>query len=243
MNNASIVGLLAILAISLLSGCSENVDSKDIRTSGIYAAMNLSSTADNKNDIDVVLLVGGKYSNTYVDLTAGDILTATLNSSETIRLARQKESNGKVYYTGGFLGSVAGAENSIIRVSLERPSPDVSALNSTVTLPSAPSGIMADKTSFSRSQDNITLTWNRSQSENPLTMTYEGDCIRSGGSTVPDNGLYTINAGTITDQNEENCKVNFTFYREINGSLDIKFGEGGYIKAKQSRSYSLVSSR
>ena len=238
-----IIVLMSLLSVVLLTGCAEDVDSEDIRTSGIYAGMDLNATAADLLNIDVYLLVGGKDSNTYVSLTNGDKLTATMNDSETITLSKTEKSDKEIHYVGAFNSNVAGAENSTFKISFERTSADTSALNSVVTLPAAPSGITSDKQSFNRSTENITLTWNNSNTDNNLSLAYDGDCIEGDNFAIVDNGAYTINAGTIKDSNQNNCQLTFTFSRTVNGTLDPAFGEGGYIKAKQSRSYSVTSTR
>ncbi len=230
------------ISLFFISGCSENADSEDIRTSGIYAGMDIDATADNLVDIEVFLKVGGSGSNTYVNLTSGDTLSATLNDSVSTQLTKHEESGGKVIYLGSFVSSDAGVENSTIKISFERTSSDTSAPNSVVILPAAPSELTTDKNSFDRSDENISLTWNALNTDNNLSLKYEGDCVINGSKTVVDNGLFTFNAGTIKNSSMQNCDVEFILSRTVNGTLDSAFGEGGYIRAKQGRSISVISS-
>ena len=230
-----------LLSLVLLNGCSEDVDSEDIRTSGIYAAMDLEATADNHTGIQVALKVGGSNSNTYLNLTAGDTLTATLNDSEETTLSKVEDSSGEINYTGAFSSASAGTENSIIKIAFNRNSADTSAPNSLVTLPAAPSGLTTDKTNFNRGTESVILTWDASNTSSNMSLDYEGSCISDGSATVVDNGIYTINAGTIKDSSQQSCSVTFTLSRSVSGTLDPAFGEGGYIRAKQSRSISVTS--
>jgi len=241
MQRQIIIFFFLIVVLFHLTACSEDADSEDIRTSGIYAGMDVVATADDNVNIEVFLKVGGSGSNTYLNLTSGDKLTAILNDSESLTLTKHEESDGDIFYVGSFTSSVAGAENSVIKILFERSANDVSALDSVVTLPAAPSGLIADKNSFQRSTENLNLSWDTVDSSNDLLLKYEGDCIQNGSVSIVDNGSYTINAGTINDSNTQNCSVTFSLSRTVDGVLDTDFGEGGYLRAKQTRSIAVVS--
>lgn len=238
-----VVMIPLIISTVFLSACSEDVDSEDIRTSGIYAGMDVTASADEVVQIAVFLKAGGSDSNTYINLTSADNLTAVLNNNETITLSKIEKSRKEYYYTGTFSSDVAGAENSVIKILFERSNADVSALDSVVTLPAAPSGLASDKNLFQRSNENISLSWNSSNTAGKLRLTYSGSCIRDGSFDVVDNGSYTFNADALKSGTStlNSCPVNFSLSRTVSGSLDTDFGEGGYLKATQIRTISVNS--
>jgi len=234
-----------IASLTFLSGCSEDTDSEDIETSGIYAAMNIDVDSDTQSTIDVELRVGGSGSRTYVNLTSGDTLTATLNDSETITLSKKSVAlDDKISYRGTFTGTTAGTENSIIKVSFNRPS-KTSAPNSNITIPAPITEFTSDVNTFDRSQDSLVLSWDAAGNNDDLKLTYQGGCIIDGSNTVVDTGSYTINAGTIKNalvlDPAESCSIDFYISRATTGEIDPAYGEGGYIKIRQIRSIAVTS--
>lgn len=245
IKNLTIINLLFLSCF--LSGCSEDADSEDIRTSGIYASMDIEVTSETKSNIEVHLKVGGSGSNTYLNLTSGDTLIATLNDSMSVTLSKEKDflDNDLISYKGSFSGDSAGAENSVINIAFNRPDDD-SAPNSSVTLPAPITGLSTSVSSFDRSTDNVSLSWDSINPSNSLELEVAGDCIFDKTINVADNGTYTINAGTLESNNidpdpPENCTVAFYLKRAANGTLDTAFGEGGYIRAKQIRKLQATS--
>src|SRR5947208_1063493 len=74
------------LTVSLLLGIAsgavgcQKVDSTDVRTSGVYAAFIVTEDPAAEATVDATLQVGGPLSNTYLELTGPDRLTAYLGS-------------------------------------------------------------------------------------------------------------------------------------------------------------------
>ena len=63
---------------SLALACSdESVESEDIRTTGIYPEIQVTATGNGSSLVRVRLKVGGSDSNTYLNLTGDDTLSAS----------------------------------------------------------------------------------------------------------------------------------------------------------------------
>ncbi len=70
----AVLGLVGLLAI----GCSkETTSSRNIKTGGIAALIDVYADSDTSAKVHVELRVGGSSSNTYVTLENGDELSAT----------------------------------------------------------------------------------------------------------------------------------------------------------------------
>ena len=218
--------------------------SEDIKTSGIRVEIEVTSSSENQAEIDVALLVGGSNSNTYINLSGGDKLTATLNDATTKDLNEETDllDSKKVTYNITFNNAGAGASNASYKVSLQRPT-ETDALNSTVNIPEAITGFIADKNTFSRSSEDLSLTWNGLNNGSNVELSYEGDCIFNDSVDTSDDGSYQINSGVIESNasSNQNCDITFTLTRQLSGSLDPNYGEGGYIRAYKTSSFDVSS--
>ena len=239
-----LLSFIIIIALPVLSACSEDADSEDIKTSGIRAEIDVTSNSDNHAEINVAMRVGGSNSNTYIKLSGGDKLTATLNSSTLKNLDEITDAldNKKVTYNVTFNDTNSGANNASYKVSLERPT-DTDALNSIVTVPDAATGFIADKNSFSRSTEDLSLTWDGLNDGSNVSLSYAGDCVRSDTVATTDDGSYQLNSGSIVSNSasNQNCDITFSLERQASGSLDSNFGEGGYIRAFKTTSIEVSS--
>jgi hypothetical protein len=222
------IGLWATLMLALGAvACSEDVDSTDVKTSGVYAEMSVVATGNGQSKLTVDLRVGGVSSNTHLDVKGTDSLTAT-DGTTTKTLSQ----SGNVY-TATFDVEAAGTQ---FTVNFNRPD-DKSAPNSSVTLPApfAVAGLVANST-VSRAQ-GFTATW--TASTDPMRWTLDGDCI------FPDSDSMSADAGQIaitpsnfdvTSGNEQTtCPAKFCLERTRTGTIDPAFGEGGVITATQQR--------
>jgi len=233
------LALSGILASLLLSGCSEDVNSEDIRTSGIWAGINVTSTSVDRAEVEVALKVGGGNSNTYINLTGGDTLTASINGGSPQKLgAYMPDALNPAYkiYTAYFYGSDAGLANSNFTIAFDRPN-DTNAPNSIVTIPATLANFThnAGTTSVSRAADAITFNWTPgSAGTKTLTLIIDGSCItRQTITGISDAaGTYTVNAPLLNKLGDTTSCVAIAEL-SINqlGTLDGAYGEGGYIKA------------
>ncbi len=224
-------------AASLLSACSEDINSSDVHTTGIYASMDVQATADNASTVTVVLKAGGANSNTYVDLTSGDTLVSTIDSANAKTLSRQKN-GGTISYVTNYSVANVGTENAHYNIAFNRDT-ETDAPASYIDLPAPVSNFTADKTSFSRATEQLTLTWDSVNTADSLALRATGDCIDTFSASTSDVGIYTVNAGALkSDGTPSSCDVAFTLSRSGTGTLDPVFvdGEGGKFTATQKRS-------
>ncbi len=146
--------LVVISAVLSITAC-ESVDSDDIRTSGLYANINVVANGDGNTRVKTRLTVGGVFSNTNLELEKGDQLVASASGGSSIIMREDKELLGGVEYKATLLFDT---ENPQINVAFNRPS-GISAPESYVVLP-APIVFVTPQVgqTFKRS-DNIKLSW------------------------------------------------------------------------------------
>jgi hypothetical protein len=126
---------------------------------------------------------------------------------------------------------------------------DVSAPMSTCTMPekftiTAP----ASSGTFSRGNDDIVVTYSGSGTQDPMTWSAGGDCVRGmvGGSVSNDSGAFTISKGALVPTNPSpqaptTCVAHVTLTRQRIGQLDSHYGSGGHITAEQVRTVTFNS--
>jgi hypothetical protein len=86
---------MIIAAVSLLAfGCTESVESNDVRTSGVYPEITVTGTGNGSSTVSVRLKVGGSDSNTFLDLTGDDKLQATVDDT-----TKTLDGSGNTYQT------------------------------------------------------------------------------------------------------------------------------------------------
>jgi hypothetical protein len=202
------------LLIALLSiGCGATTSSKNIRTAGVVALIDV--TADRKDNavVNTELVVGGASSNTSLVLDGGDTLYAQAGGER-----KQLMPVGGEEYEARF---TKGKE---FTVSFERDGDD-QAPNSKGTLPDSfeiTSSFGSD--AISRKDDSVTIEWSPSGTSSDVEIEIEGDCIhderyRVGG----DPGSYTIPKGEIRawkSKAEEDCNVVVEVKRTNRGDTD-----------------------
>jgi hypothetical protein len=236
------VASLATLVAATV-GCS-TIDSEDIETSGINAAMEVARTAEGSN-VSVSLSAG---TLNFVSLNNGDVLKASA-LGQTVELGENNVLNAISYF--GRLD--ANAQGDEVTVAFERTD-KTSAPASTVKLPAtveitAPAAGAA----FSRDTDDIVVEITGEESTDGLRLSWSGDCVDADGLDVPaDQTSVTINAGTIkkraqVDENDpdsepvaDSCTVAVRVERRVTGTLDGEF-KGGGISAVTSSSRDITS--
>ncbi len=233
---------LGLVGIALI-GCKEeeHVESVDIRTSGMYAAMDVVADGSGDTDVRVELRVGGD-DGTIVDLAEEDKLMVTVGDS-----VKTLNPSGDVYRA-----TVAGDEGGVeVKISFVRSDEDESALNSVVMLPERfeIEGAEFD-TNISRATGELVVTWEPSDVDVDMRWTLDTDneCMWDTEGDMNDSGSLTISGddfdstpsadGAVDDpeDNSEVCVATLCIYRDIRGQLDPEFdveNEGGYIRASQ----------
>ncbi len=238
MRAPTIFVLLSI--VGTLTGCIGSSDSEDIRTSGLYASIKVTASEDNRSEVSVRLRVGDSHSKTYLTLTGGDRLQATLNSSIIEHIDIKDGSR----YRGSFNTPGAGQENASYLISFTRPN-DTDAPSSTVSMPPTITGFTANpSSSFSRGTEVLTLTWNATAQNQKVSLGFSGDCITDTSLEANSStGIYAVNPLTLSSNTtpEENCAITITAKTSNTGTVDTAYGEGGVITATRTSLLSLTS--
>lgn len=226
--------------LGALGACAEDVDSVNVKTAGMYADFSVTARAGDQSEVRAAILIGGSGSNTYAELSAGDVLTAT-SGDETKTLTEESGSVGDVHI---YHATFAGAEDGqVFTVSFERAD-DESAPDSATALPE-PFAITAPLAGVDVSRaDALTVSWTPATSE-AVDIRLNGDCtIIQTHTSSTDTGSHTFPAGSIdTSASNEGatCDVELTVKTRAAGSIDPAFGEGGKFDAIQERTITFRS--
>jgi hypothetical protein len=223
---------LSLIALSAAACSKETTSSKNIKTGGIAALIDVYADSDTKATVHVELRVGGSSSNTYVDLEGPDKLVATADDQEQTLSPRD---------TGVYEGSFSGVgEDTQFTVTLDRGGDDTASDNSG-SLP-APFTLEKPAGMLSRKADALDISWSPASSDK-LKLEIDGDCIYGFDKGVPDTGAYTVEAGKLesTGSKPEACDLDVTATRSRDGSADAKFDPESWFRLHQRRHASFVS--
>lgn len=228
-------GVLGVFGLVILAlGCKESVESTDIRTTGIYPEITVEAEGNGSSTVTVKLKVGGSNSNTFLDLTGGDTLEATVEGeTKTLR-----ETSDEVY-SASFPVDAEGTE---FLIAFLRTEEDESAPASVVELP-APFELEVAPREASRATDDVELSWDPPGSGD-LDWDMSGECIRRQFDELPDDGTHVITADSIETSEldkDDSCTVTVQLERSQRGGIDEAFTEGGRIVAIQRRRGSFTS--
>jgi hypothetical protein len=224
-----------IAAFSLLAfGCTESVESNDVRTSGVYPEITVTATGNGSSTVSVRLKVGGDNSNTFLDLKGSDTLGATVDGD-----TKTLDGSGRTY-TATF---PTDAEDTEFSIAFLRGDGDDDAPASTVTMP-APFDLMLGATEAGRGADDVDVTWDPPVAGSQVSWKLSGECIKLDSGSTPDDGTYAIEAGSIEtfeSDMDKSCTATFEMTRSRSGSIDPAFTEGGSIVARHVRQQGFTS--
>lgn len=228
--------LWPVLSIAVVGlGC-ESVKSNDLKTSGLYAELEVDAPGTGKVNVKATLKLG-QGSLTYLDLTPTDSLTAAVGA--TTRAMSRESAFGTTWYQAGFDGDAAGTS---VRVSLTRQA-DTSAPESVVTMP-APFSFRSPVVNapFPRS-GGVTVMWDGSGEADAMKLTARGSCIQPVELQVTgDTGTQVIAPFVVSSGNDTStCSVSITLVRSRLGTVDPAYGKGGVFKATVSRALVISS--
>jgi hypothetical protein len=226
------VGVVAlVVSTGLAAGCKQEVESTDIRTTGVYPVVDVTADGSGTTRVLVKLKVGGPASNTFLELTGPDRLTATAGGT-----TKDMDSSGSVSYAATFPSDAAGP----IVIAFLRGSADISAPNTTVNLP-APFTLTLGATEVSRATGSLPVTWTPPGSAN-LDTSLTGSCIDIVLETIPDDGSETISGDRLhAHDSVDACTVTLSMSRNQSGQVDPAFTEGGSVTAHQTRAASFTT--
>lgn len=227
---------LAIGTAIFAFGCTETIDSQNLKTAGIAALIEAESTNGTSTRVVATLKTGGAQSNTYVDLSSGDAIFAAADGGEKVEMTA--ESSGVYQAEFG-----VGAADTEFVVSLEREADDP-APRSAGKLP-APFEIDPIATADVSRAEDLTITWTPAGgSGDEITIELDGNCVFIESFSVPDSGSYTIPAGELKPTNEEmpeTCVVDVEVRRTREGSADPIFDAESWVRLHQVRTDSFTS--
>ena len=236
-----------LMASSLLAtGCAQ-VDSEDLKTSGMYANIRVKAKDTTTAEVGVDLTAGSGGAASKVNLTQGDTLTAvaggqnqTLSQTYTVKLVND------LHYRTAFDFDGSG---EAFTIALQRDAGQ-SAPDSTVTLPAAFSITAPTEGASLSAGDTLTVTWDPPQQDRTLMLTVVATCATSDGprpvflhaDDAPDDGIENIAVDELINQATDNgrrrltgpCDGKLRLQRSNIGTLDPHFG-GGTIAALQVR--------
>ena len=164
-----------LLSASLSAGCKQEVESTDIRTTGVYPVIDVTAEGSGTSRVLVKLKVGGINSNTYLNLTGPDRLTATGGGA-----TKELDSSGSVSYAATFATEAAGP----FVVSFIRGPEDDSAPNSTVDLPEPLIISPLATTELSRATGDLVFTWTPGPAAGVIDSSLYGSCIDTMVETI-----------------------------------------------------------
>lgn len=210
----------------ILLGCSEEVESTDVRTTGVYPEFTVTATGNGSSRVEARLKVGGNNSNTFLDLTGGDTLEVTVDG-ETKTLDGNDET-----YSATFDVDAGGTE--FIFAFLRDGDDD--APMSVVELPE-PFEMEVTTAEAQRTVDDVELTW---EPEGPgdVDVHVDGDCFFFHAGDTPDDGAHSVAAEDLVgpgDDDGEECTGTVELTRNERGTIDDAFTEGGEIVARHVR--------
>lgn len=237
MKTKPIIFFATVLAACAMGGCSrETTSSANIRTAGIAALIDVTATSATLSTVHVDLVVGGSSSNTFVTLEGGDSLTARAGTeSKTM----QQQDAGE--YEAEFSTAAAGTE---FFVELDRTVDD-DARGSKGTMPAPFEITGVPQNSPSRSGDDITLTWDATETGSKMLIAITGTCIFSENLEVPgETGSTTITKGTLESSSSsmpKDCVVDVEMKRTENGVADAIFDGESWFRLHQVRTAQFTS--
>jgi hypothetical protein len=231
------------LCLPLASAACTDLKSADLKTDGMSAYMTVQADGSGQTGVSAKLQVDNNATD-YVTLSSGDTLVASVaGKSQTM-----SESNvlGIVSYGASFTGE--DGSGMAYTVALHRSPSDVSAPNSTCTLPAAFTiGTPATGSAFSRASQDIVVNYGQASSGDAVSYSLSGGCITGSNATVSgDPGTFTLSRGSIVQLPNQppayaSCQVTLTITRNRAGTIDPAYGSGGQINCIQTRSVTFTS--
>ncbi len=229
--------LFAAATLAAATACS-TVASEDVTTDALYADMWVIAEGDGASRAVATLRVGGELSNTFVELSGGDALTATRDGEEPVAMVEQ-ELLGARSYRADFPDDTPDLD---VTIALEREVDD-GAPASVMSLPQ-PFALDPIDGAYSRDNDDIVLTWDNTAAEE-ISVWVEGSCIQNTYTPrMADAGTYTLAADSIqanAGEEAENCEIEISVWRSRPGTVDPGYGKGGAAWGHQVRKLTTVS--
>jgi hypothetical protein len=201
---------VAALAVSLCA-CSASTSSRNIRTGGIVALIDVSSETAGSSEVDTELVIGGTGSNTNVILEGGDAISAEAGGQKQALTVE-----GKGEYGGRFATSDGEFVVSLAR-DVDAPAPNNRGTMGPafeIHVPNAP---------VSRGAA-LALHWSPVDPESEVEIELDGDCLIHERRTIGgDTGSVTFAPGELRawkKKVKETCVVEAVVTRTRKGTTD-----------------------
>ena len=230
--------VLALVVAAGVMGCAEDVDSTDVRTSGVYADFEALATGNGSTEVSAELRVGGARSNTYMRLVGDDTLTAS--SAGVAKELGTRSFGDRWWYEVDF----DGEEDATFAIRFDRGDEDEGAPNSEARLP--PPFVLSGFASggdISRAS-GVTFTWEAAETKDfEVRWRVNGDCLLPDSGTISGDGELFLGDRkfTLREDADDTCDGEIHIERVREGSVDPAFGEGGEFEAIQRRTVTFRS--
>lgn len=215
-------------------GCTQDVESDDIRTSGIYPEFVVTANGNGSSTAEARMRVGGSNSNTFLEMNGDDEIEVTADG-QSKTLTR----GSGFWYRTTF--STDEEDTEFVFAFLRGPQDDGAPM-SVVTLP-APFSLDITEDEISRADGNVELTWDPPGDED-VDWELDGDCVFINSGSTADDGSHVISSDEVDATGtgeDESCTVTVEMERRRNGNRDPAFTEGGKVYARQIRAASFTS--
>lgn len=220
------VAFTAVVGLSLLSACSASTSSRNIRTGGIVALIDVTSEAAGSASLDTELVIGGQNSNTNVVLEGADTLSATAAGTQ-----QPLTNQGTGEYGARFATSDGEFVVSLAR-DVDAPAPNNRGVLGPAFDITAPAEPVSRKAA-------LTLSWTPVDPESQVEVEVEGDClIRETKQAGGDTGSITFAAGELRawkKQEGQTCAVTAEVRRTRLGSTDPALDKDSRFRLTQVR--------
>jgi hypothetical protein len=224
-----------LLGVCALAACGTTASSKNIRTAGLVALIDITAERPDQSVVSANMVVGGRHSNTHVVLEDGDQLVASCDGEQH---ALSSVGNGS--YSARF----ARGDGEFI-VALLRAT-DAAAPRNVGSLPAAfeITSTFGDAP-ISRANETLTLTWTPGGTDAVVSIELEGDCIHSEEFQAgADQGRFTIEPGKLTawkNQEQDSCNVAMRIVQTRHGEPDPALGADSSVVLRQIRAARFLS--
>lgn len=204
--------LSLLLFASLVSACSASTSSRNLRTAGVVALIDVTSQTAGQSVFDTELVIGGANSNTNVILEGGDSLSAQAGGQQQPMTVA-----GKGEYTARFPVSEGAFSVSLAR-DVDAPAPNSQGVMG------LPFEITPIDRPISRAGEALTINWSPVDPESQVEVSLEGDClIHESRSLGGDTGQVSFAPAELRAWKSKvarTCAVAVTVKRTRTGTTD-----------------------
>jgi hypothetical protein len=227
------IALTLLASSALLAACSASTSSRNIRTAGVVALVDVTSTSAGQSVVDTELVIGGANSNTNVVLEGGDALQAEA-AGQRVPMGVA----GKGEYTARFAVSEGEFLVALVR-DVDAPAPSS---RGTMGLPFELTPL---DHAISRAGESLTISWTPVDPEAQVELELEGDCLIHEQRTLgADTGQASFAPGELRAWKNKaalTCPVTATVRRTRTGSTDPALDPDSRFRLHQVRSFSFSS--